>query len=412
MALAGVAVAHEDDVAWTNWVGNQRFHARRVYRPGSEEDVRGAFAEILRGPRRARVAGAGHSFTPLVETAGAVLDLSRLDGVVACDRRRRTARIRGGTLIRDLGEPLWASGLALPNQGDIDTQTIAGAIATGTHGSGTTSGSLSSTLIGGRLVTPRGEVIDLAADPALLRAAKVSLGMLGALSEVTLQLVEAYHLDEEVVIMAPEEVLDRWSDLLARHRHFSFFFLPTERSASLYGLHRAGNAAGQCFVKLYQTAEGSALTDSGHRVDRSYRIYPNEFAPNFHEMEYMMALSDGPAVFEEVRDLVCHRHPECDYPVEVRFVGADDGLLSPFAGRESVVISVSGEPGRDYWPFLRDVDAIFARYDGRPHWGKLHFLDRARTEALYPELDAFRAIRAELDPDGVLLNDHVAELVA
>lgn len=329
---------------WTNWVGNQSFQPRDVLTPRDEAEVIEIVAQVEGG---IRALGAGHSFSPLIDTDGIVLSQAQLAGVLHCDRTDATATLLPGTTIASLGEALWKQGLSLANQGDIDTQTIAGAIATGTHGSGVRLGSLSSTLIGGRLVAGDGEVRELEGE--LLRAAQVSLGVLGILTELTLQAVPAYHLDEWVGLMPVEEVLERWDELRDTHRHFSFFWLPTDASAALYGLDTgADSAAGRCYVKLYDEVPEAAAARVGHRIDRAYRTYPSVFEPNFHEMEHMVPLEAGREAFLQIRELVQRRFPDCVFPVEVRFTAADTAMLSPNHRTPTTVVSVSGKPRTDY----------------------------------------------------------------
>lgn len=398
-------------VEWTNWAGNQSFGAERVVTPASEAELLDVLRVAAAERRPVRAAGAGHSFSPLVETSGVVIEQSGLTGLVVVDRERKTFRVGGGTRIADLGASLWENGLGLANQGDIDTQTIAGAVATGTHGSGLTLGSISSTLVGARLATPAGEVVEVGPGSELLRAAQVSIGALGILTELTIQAVDAYELDEQIAVMSVDEVLARWDELRDGYRHFSFFWLPAAESAAAFGLSAGDARPDACYVKLYRLADGDAEVPPGWRRDRSYRIYPSHFDPTFHEMEYMLPLAHGPAAFAEIRDLVRHRFPACTIPVEVRFTAADDGMLSPNFERDSVVISVSGIPGTDYEPFLRAADEVFDRFDGRPHWGKICFMTRSRMERLFPQLDAFRRIRHELDPEERFLNDFLRPLL-
>jgi FAD/FMN-containing dehydrogenase len=402
------------EVLWTNWVGNQSFTARRIETPRDEDEVAALLREAGAAGTTLRPVGAGHSFTPLIENpGGVVLDQSALSGVTACDEGARTVTALPGTPISAFGDVLWERGLALANQGDIDTQAIAGAVATGTHGSGVALGSFSSTVVSARLATGRGEVLELGSgDEELLRAARVSIGTLGVFTSLTLQAVPAYHLDEWIGLVPVEEVLERWDELRDGHRHFSFFWLPTEASAALYGLTAGAGAADRCYVKVYdEVPEGTAAAD-GHRVERGYRVYPSIFEKNFHEMEHMLPLASGREAFTEIRDLVRRRFPDCIFPVEIRFTAADDAMLSPNYRTPTTVVSVSGQPGTDYWPFLHAVDEVFQRYGGRPHWGKLHFMTPERMERLFPELERFREIRRELDPQGVLLNDHLRPLLA
>jgi FAD/FMN-containing dehydrogenase len=167
-------------------------------------------------------------------------------------------------------------------------------------------------------------------------------------------------------------------------------------------------------VKIYDEAAPDEPDDAtpGRRVDRCYRIYPMVYDPNFHELEYFVSLDKGPQALAAMRELMLKSLPQSLYPMEVRTVGAEEAYLSPSYGTATTVISVSGQPGTDYWSYLRSVDALLAEFDARVHWGKLHFLSRDRLRALYPHADDFIAVRRQFDPDGMFLNDHLRELFA
>jgi FAD/FMN-containing dehydrogenase len=394
-------------MTWTNWVGNQSFSPAAVVEPRDEDEV----VRAVRQAARVRVAGAGHSFTPIVETDGTLLDLAAMRGVVGTDAVRRRATARPATLIRDFYEPLWEAGLALRNQGDIDTQQIAGAVATATHGSGIGNPSLSGFVRGVRLVTGTGEVREIGEDePDLLRAAQVSVGMLGVVTQLELEVTEAYRLKQQVVVWPWEEVLERWDELVREHRHFGFFWLPTAESGALYNLE--SELVDHCYVKIYDEAAPDEPDDAtpGRLVDRSYRVYPMVYDPNFHELEYFVPLERGPEALAATRELMLASLPDSVFPMEVRTVGADDAFLSPSFETPTTVISVSGRPGTDYWGYLRAVDALLAGFDARVHWGKLHFLTPERLHELYPRAGDFVRARRELDPEGVFLNDHLRPL--
>jgi FAD/FMN-containing dehydrogenase len=399
---------------WTNWVGNQSFTPGFAAAPRDEEEVAALVAQAAERGAGVRVAGAGHSFTPVVETGGVLLDLSALRGVVATDAQRKRATAMAATRIHDFYEPLWDAGLALRNQGDIDTQQIAGAVATATHGSGTRYTSLSGVVRGVRLVTGTGEVRDIGEDePDLLRAAQVAVGMLGVVTRLELDVTDAYRLREQVGLRPWDDVMEHWDELVSEHRHFGFFWLPTEESGALYNLESHGESVtDRCYVKVYDEVGPDVPDDDteGRRVDRCYRIFPMVYDPNFHELEYFVALERGKEALQAMRELMLSSLPESVYPLEVRTVGRDDAFLSPQYETDTTVISVSGKPGTDYWDYLRSVDALLAGFDARVHWGKLHFLTRERLEARYPEAGEFIRIRRELDPQGVFLNDHLRPL--
>lgn len=403
-------------MTWTNWVGNQSFTPVTSASPRDEAEIAALVRQAAERGRGVRVAGAGHSFTPVVQTDGLLLDLSALRGVVATDPVAKRATALPGTLIRDFYEPLWDVGLALRNQGDIDTQQIAGAVATGTHGSGTRYTSLSGVVRGVRLVTATGEVREVGEDDLdLLHAAQVSVGMLGVVTQLELEVTDAYRLREHVSLRSWDDVMEHWDQLVAEHRHFGMFWLPTEESGALYNLDGHGERlADQCYVKVYDEVGPDVPDDDtvGRRVDRCYRIFPMVYDANFHELEYFVALDRAPEALNAMRELMQRSLPDSVYPLEVRTVGPDEAFLSPQYRTPTVVISVSGRPGTDYWAYLRSVDALLSAYDARVHWGKLHFMTPERLHELYPRAADFIALRRQLDPQGMFLNDHLRPLFA
>jgi FAD/FMN-containing dehydrogenase len=382
-------------------------------RPRDEDEVATLVGEAAARGMGIRATGAGHSFTPVAQTDGLLLDLAALNGVTGVDPAARRATARAGTPIHGFYEPLWERGLALRNQGDIDDQHIAGAVATATHGSGIANTCLSGVVRRMRLVTADGRVREIGEDePRLLRAAQVSVGMLGVMTELELAVADAYRLTERVDVWDWEEVMDRWDELVHGHRHFGFFWMPSEASAELYNIASHGPMTDRCYVKIYDEAAPGEPDSAvpGRRTDRCYRIYPMVYDPNFHELEYFVALERGPEALRAMRELMLSWLPDSVYPLEVRTVGPDDAYLSPNYQTATTVISVSGTPGTDYWGYLRAVDALLAQFDARVHWGKLHFLTPERLHALYPEAQAFIDVRRELDPQGVFLNDHLRPL--
>jgi FAD/FMN-containing dehydrogenase len=407
---------------WRNWVGNQSFVARHKAEPASEDELAALVHEAARRDLGVRVAGSGHSFTPVVATSGLLLSLAKMRGIAKVDHARKRVTVRAGTRIGDIGRALKPLGLSLANQGDIDTQAIAGALSTGTHGTGITLGCLSSQAVGMRLVQADGSTLDLDAesDPATMAAAQVSIGMLGVMADVTLQAIDSYNLKEKLWRDDFEACMENHDELAARHRHFSFFWCPAPESRHLYCLPDVGAVSPTkrthdvCEMKTMDITQEAPYADEKtfERVAYSSEIYPIEYVPNFHELEYAIPVENGKEALLQVRELMLTKHTNCIYPVEYRFVAGDAGMLSPYYERASVTISVSGGPGIDYWSYLLDVDAILRRYRARPHWGKLHFNNAQDMPALYPRYEDFRAIRRRLDPAGRFLNDHLRNLFA
>ena len=395
---------------WANWASNVRATPRIVVTPGFIGELRAAVVEAARRGETVRVAGAGHSFAPLCATSGTLLDLSRLTGVERVDATTGEATIWAGTRVAELGEPLLAQRRALANQGDIDRQAIAGAVSTGTHGTGRKHGSFAAAVRAVELMRPDGTLVTIdTTELERLRAASLSLGLLGVLTRVTLATVPAYKLREQTQVFPFDDCLDGFLAEETSRRNAEFWWLP---------------AHDRCVLKTFMETEENpfrveapeALPGTIERylkpdtVDWSWRIYPSTRTFPFVEMEYTLPLDEGPAAMREVRRIMQTRHPGCTWAVEYRTQPGEQSLLSPTRGMASVTISLHQAMDLPYEPLFRDAEAVFRAHDGRPHWGKLHFLSSDEMAHLYPELPAFRAIRAELDPDGVFTNDYLARL--
>jgi FAD/FMN-containing dehydrogenase len=403
-----VAVVH----SWTNWVGNQSCAPARIAAPAREDEVAELVADATRHEQHVRVAGAGHSFTPVVATDGLLLDVRGLGGIRSIDAARRRVAVGPATTIGEFGEPLWAEGLALANQGDIVAQQIAGAVSTATHGSGVRLGSFSSSVRRIRLVTAGGATIEIGEDqPDLLHAAQVSVGMLGVLTELELEVAPAYRLRMHVGNWSWEEAWEPFDELARAHRHYSFFWMPSAESAVLYGLDAPVD---NCHVKIYDEVDESVpdSDDPAGVVGPAHVIYPMVYEPNFHELEYFVPFERGREALAAMRELMLASLPVSVFPMEVRTVGPDDAFLSHSYRRKTVVISVSGLPGTDYWPYLRDVDRLLGQFGARVHWGKLHFLTRDQLLERYPRGQDFIDTRRALDPSGTFLNAHLEPLFA
>jgi FAD/FMN-containing dehydrogenase len=397
---------------WTNWVGNQSFTPKDVVQVYSESDVQREVVKAVSQGYGVRTVGAGHSFTPIVET-DLLLDTSSLRGIIEVDPSRLTVTAGPKTTIGDFGDPLWNHGLALANQGDIDTQAIAGAIATATHGSGRKQPNFSAALEGAKLVDGMGNLVEVSRgeNSEVLPALQASIGLLGIMTEVTLKVAPAYELHARVDIMNYDEVMERIESDMEAYRHYGLFWMPTAASAALYNLHDAG--ADDCVVKRYREVEMGTPREGlppNERIDRSYRIYPMIYDPNFHEVEYFLPIEQTREIMDEMRRLMLHWLPLSVYPLEIRVVARDDAWLSPNYQRDNLVVSISGEPGTDYWPYLRACDSLFAEYGGRPHWGKIHFMSADRIARLFPRYEDFLAMRRHFDPKGTFLNPHLRAL--
>lgn len=396
---------------WQNWAGNQQCQPT-VVRPTSTQDLQDAVADAARRGGTVRVVGSGHSFTPLACTDDVMIDVGALGGVIEADAGTATAVVGAGTTLHDLVPQLWAAGLSLRNQGDIDAQTIGGAVGTATHGSGRAFGSFSSTVRTVTYVGADASVHTIDSTDPRFDGFRTALGLLGIFTEVELDLQPAYYLRERIEHWPLAEVMARWDAETSTRRHFSYFWPPADGSLQMYGMAPTAVEDG-CHVKIYDelTPEEGVVADTpdGTRVAPAYQIYASDFDLEFHELEYFIPFDHTPTAVEAVRAVMLD-HPDQAFPLEVRTIAAEDAWLSPMYGRDSTSLSVSGVPGTDYGPFMRAFDDALRPFDARPHWGKLHLFDRPRLRAVLPRFDDFCALRTELDPAGLFLNSYTAEL--
>jgi FAD/FMN-containing dehydrogenase len=387
---------------WANFSGRVTCQPARTLRPRSEAEIADAVRAAAADGRGLRVAGTGHSFTPLCATQGTLVSLDDWQGVHPEMIQPTTATILSGTKLSALGEPLLAAGLALPNMGDVDVQSLAGAISTGTHGTGPGLSNISSQVVGARLVLASGDMLQLDgnSDPRWLEAARVSLGLLGVFTEFTLQLVPAYRLHERIWKTGIEECLAELDRDVRATRHYEFWWYPHKDYAERKSL------------ALSEAEPASVAGRKGERIDWSSRIFPTPRELRFNELEYSVPAAAGPECFQAVRERMKARWPGVVWPVEYRTLRQDSAWLSTAHARDSVAISLHQDAKLDCDAFFADCEPIFLEHGGRPHWAKLHNLTPGQLAKLYPHWQDFRDLRAQLDPRGVFANDYLRALFA
>jgi L-gulonolactone oxidase len=416
---------------WSNWAGDQRCAPAAIERPTAVGEVLGAVERAAAAGRCVRAAGSGHSFTGAVLTDGTLVRLDRMCALLDADAATGLVRVEAGMTLRALSAALAEHRLALPNLGDIDQQSIAGAIATATHGTGVTLRNLSAQVRALRLVTAAGEIRELDGGDELL-AARVALGALGIVTEVTLQTVPAFTLRGLDAPVALTAVLEELSAHVDGHRHFEFFVFPHADSAltrtndaveapprprskprayvddvllANRAFHLAclvGRACPGAIPSINRLV--TRLAGTSTRTDRSDRVFATPRLVRFTEMEYALP---RPVAADAVRAIkaTAERYA-INFPIEVRFVAPDDALLSPAHERETVYIAVHAFKGMEWEPYFRAVEAIADEHGGRPHWGKRHFQSAATLAPRYPGWERFAAVRARLDPGGLFSNDY------
>jgi FAD-linked oxidoreductase len=391
---------------------------------------------VVAAARWVKVAGSGHSFTDIACTDGVMLDLSGLDGVLAVDGELAT--VEAGITIHKLGPALAKHGLALENQGDVDPQTITGAISTATHGTGTSFGNLSSRVEGVRLVTANDEILDIREGDDLL-AARVGLGALGVISAVTLRCVPAFRIHRIDEPRPLDDTLARFDQLVDDNDHFELFVFPYTRTALTLtsertdrqpkpgsvidgilpdglldnvGLElacRTGRQFPALIPRINRTLVGTM--SRGEELDQSYRVYAHSRTVRFTEMEYAIPREHTTEALERVLALVERRRLPVGFPVEVRVTAPDDALLSTAQGRPTGYIAVHQYRGMEFESYFRAVEAIMDEYDGRPHWGKRHYQSAATLSPRYPSWDRFLAVRERLDPERKFANDYLRRVL-
>ena len=426
---------------WSNWAGNQRGTATAILRPGSPSDVAEAVRATAAAGGRIRVAGSGHSFTAIALADDRRMELSELETTVSVDVERRLVTVPAGTTLHALNGLLARHRLALPNLGDIDAQTVAGAISTGTHGTGAAYGCLSTFVEALTLVTGTGELLHCSADenPDIFAAARVSLGALGVLVDVTLRCVDAFvlHAHERPAELA--DVLGELPALIDRHDHVEFYWFPYTTRAQVKANDRVpandrplprwrgwldddflSNTvfAGACrlgravpaLAPGISAVSARALTER-HYTDRSDRVFCTPRRVRFVEMEYGLPREALTEALTALRRIIDGLPFKVLFPVEVRFTAADDIWLSHGYGRDSAYIAVHQYVGTPYEPYFRAFEKVAAELGGRPHWGKLHYRDAESLAAAYPRFADFQAIRDRLDPDRVFTNPHLTHIL-
>jgi FAD/FMN-containing dehydrogenase len=384
---------------WRNWSGKLESRPAHLHFARSEADVRALVQMAARSDSRIRTVGAAHSHAPLVgNDDGIILDLQGLAGVIDCDVSSGRARVWGGSRIFALGNALNERGLGFANQGDIDQQAIAGVTATGTHGTGRDLKNFSAAVTAIRLVDANGDVLEAGEGDRLWQAARLHLGAFGVITQLELALLPRYRLREQSWEAPLDDVLDGIEQGVADNRHYEFFWYPQADSARVKIINETEDEP------VYPLAEEGERCAWSHEVLPSYRPVPHT------EMEYSVPRSDGRACLEEIARLLRSDFSHVQWPVEFRTVAADDVWLSTAYERDTVTISVHLPLDEDDAPYYRACEEIFLDFEGRPHWGKVHYLDGRQLAACHPRWGDWWAVRNSVDPEGVFLNPYLASM--
>ena len=428
---------------WRNWARTEAVRPLRVERPGSAGAVQRAVIAAGTAGLRVKAVGAGHSFSAIAVAPGVQLDLHDLSGVIRVDRAAHQVTLGAGTLLSRLEGLLAPHGLALANMGDIDRQALAGAISTGTHGTGSALGGLASQVVALTLVTGDGSLLHVSGteNAELLPAAALGLGALGIIVDVTLQCVPEFLLHSVEDAEPLDGVLESFLERTRAADHFEFFWFPHtgsaltktntrlsggarraprspvsrwfEDEALANGAYRGFCALGAIQPVLVPGFNRLAARLSGRReyTDVSSRVFVTNRTVRFRELEYGLPLDLIPSALAEVRALIERRAWRISFPIEVRSAAADDLWLSTAAGRETGYIAVHRYYREDHTEFFLAVEEIMLSHGGRPHWGKIHYADAEKLREAYPRFDDFGQVRDRLDPERRFSNPYLERVL-
>lgn len=416
---------------WQNWSGVQCSQPTSMLSPKHFNEL----IQTVQNSQKIRVVGAGHSFSALVKTNDTLVSLDHLQGLIRYDHAQMQAELWAGTRIYQMPKILDPIGQALINQGDIDQQSLAGAVATATHGTGATLQCLSALVEGFELLTAEGQALycDPQQNAEIFRAGRVSLGSLGIITKLKLQNKPRYKLKEHVRLCALNDVLSQMDTWRHHYRHIECFVFACHDQVMLKTLEETD--ADPTYKKAEWPSEDHLLMAccemvkvfprSLHflqkmvgvfikeriQVNWSGQIFPSPRDTKFNEMEYQIPIAQGMACLDEVIQAFRSFGLPVFFPIEVRYVKGDDIWLSPFYQQDSLSISIHQYAKQDYHAIFSKIEPIFRRYGGRPHWGKLHSLDAKDLQTLYPKWQDFTQLRAQLDPEQKFINPYLQQLL-
>ena len=430
----------KDAGKWTNWAGNMISYPGEMYLPRSIEEVGSIVKRAREKKKTIRVTGAAHSFSAVAMPEHIALSLHELRGLIHLDKDKQEATLWAGTYLYEIGPLLADYGFALINMGDIQEQTIAGAVSTGTHGTGVTLGSLSSTVMRWGFVDGTGEYREhKRGEDAVSEALHVSLGMLGVLVKVTLKVMPLYSLHYVGTREQLSNGLTKFAADIRRNRHVEWFYFPGCETIQVKRMNAVAPVFQSEWSKRVETLKlqivengafyavselckwkpslsgtisklSAASVVEGEKTGISYEIYPSPRSVKFQESEYAIPLTQFEACMEEIHETFTSGAFNVHFPLECRTTAGEAGYLSPTQGEESAFIAFHMYKGMSEEPYFKWVHTLMMKYNGRPHWGKQNYLTAGYVRELYPNVEEFLAIRAQYDPDEVFLTNYLKKL--
>lgn len=421
---------------WSNWAGNVECVAEHIFYPRTEHEIVEIIHLANTEKKRIRVVGEGHSFSGLIATDHFIISLEYMTGIIEVDKQKLVATAWAGTSINKANTALFKSGLAMINLGDIDVQSLGGATATGTHGTGTSFGNVSTEITAFTIITAKGEILNCSKDQHtdVFMAGRVSLGALGIITKMTFNVVEAYKLEYTSSSNDFYKTLETLEDYNEKNRNFEFYYFPHSNKLQIkesnitdkpvknnkilayindvFLENTVMNIVSRIGITFPSTAKAlsrwmAKAVPKGTTIDYSHEIYATVRTVYFKEMEYNIPIEHFKACIQEFKDLLEKSAYFVFFPVECRFVKGDDIWLSPAYGRDSAYIAIHVFVNQEHDPYFKDMEALFMRYNGRPHWGKMHTRTADTLSTTYEKWADFLALRAKLDPNKLFLNPHL-----
>ena len=422
-----------------NWGGTVSFNPKFIRYPTSHEEVVEIVKTARQNRQQVRVIGSGHSWTSLVNTHQILISLDRYQGIINLDTVNCTAVVKAGTKLKLLGELLHAEGLAKENMGDINVQSIAGALSTGTHGTGVKFGTLATQMLEITFVNGLGETVVCSehTNREVFKAAQISLGALGIITKIKLRLVPTFKLEYVSIKANLDDTLLQLDKYKQENRNFEFYWFPHTKTVQLklvnktpappknVGLAKKFNdvvmengvfgllsRVSRAFPKMApRISKISAWgVSKGTYINHSHLIFATQRWVRFYEMEYNIPQECFISAIKEIEACVNKNQFKVHFPVECRWVQADDIMISPANGRDSAYIAIHMYKGMEYKAYFEAIEQIFRKYGGRPHYGKMNTLKQVDFAELYPNWQKFMDMREQMDPDKVFLNAYLEEL--
>ncbi len=423
-----------------NWAENIAWNPSEIGYPTSEKEIQQFVIKAVNSNKKIRVIGSGHSFTSLCSTNHVLISLDKYQGKIAINKEKNQATVKAGTKLSLLGELLFKEGLAMENMGDINVQSIAGAISTGTHGTGVSLKSISNQIIAMKFINGKGDIIECSEtkNTELFKAAQVSLGCLGIITEITLQCVPTYKLKLQNKKENIDDVLATLKERNSNNRNFEYYWIPYTKTAwtktsnivedsepdkvnffnywTEYVLENYVFKVFCEYAKLFPSQNKTvanitaASINNVKKVFHSHKVYATQRLVKFQEMEYNVPAEAFKDVFKDVKKIVNSKKFNIHFPIENRWVKGDDVYMSPAYGRDSAYIACHVYNKKDSKAYFAALEEVFKAYNGRPHWGKMNTFTTQDIINMYPKFDVFMKFRKEHDPQNIFVNPYIKTL--